>query len=128
MALRLPASLTEKKMEEASQQFLYPRSIQGGARVAIPLPRVVFHFAVESSTTVTRRISANSELRVHGEARLWLTRHRSPYDYWLQPGESIWLERGERIWLSVEDGTSVEVSIASTHVERHRMLRRWLAR
>ncbi|APA85586.1 DUF2917 domain-containing protein [Paraburkholderia sprentiae WSM5005] len=115
-------------MEEASQQFLYPCSTRGGARAAISLPRVVVHFAVESATTVTWRIAADSELRVHGQARLWLTRHCSPYDYWLQPGESISLERGERVWLSVEDQACAEVSITSPHVERHRMLRRWLAR
>ncbi|MCC8395568.1 DUF2917 domain-containing protein [Paraburkholderia sp. MMS20-SJTR3] len=115
-------------MEEASQQFLYSRSTQDGARTAISLPRVVIYFAVDPATTVTWRICADSELRVHGNARLWLTRHRSPYDYWLQPGETIRLERGERIWLSVEDDASAEVSVTSPHVERHRILRRWFTR
>lgn len=113
-------------MEEASQQLLYPRSTQGGARGAIRLPRVVIYFAVEPATTVTWRIAADSELRVHSEAPVWLTRHRSPYDHWLQPGESIRLERGERVWLSVEGEVPAEVSITSPHVERHRMLRRLL--
>lgn len=115
-------------MEEVSQQVLYPRSTQSGARGAIRLPRVVIYFAVESATTVTWRIAADSELRVHGEAPVWLTRHRSPYDHWLQPGESIRLQRGERVWLSVEEEVPAEVSITSPYVERRRVPRQWLER
>lgn len=117
-------------MEEGSQQFQLEQLVrlrQDGAHVGVPLPQVVIHFAVEPAKTVTRRLASRSELRVHGESLVWLTRECSTFDYWLRPGESLRFERAERIWLSVESGPPGEVTITSRHDERARALAEWLA-
>lgn len=114
-------------MEKGSHRFQLVRLRQDSARIALALPRVVVHFAVEPAKTVTRRMVSPSELRVHGESLVWLTRACSTFDYWLRPGESVRLERGERIWLSVESGPPGEVAITSRCDESARTLAQWLA-
>ncbi|MBB3260258.1 hypothetical protein F4827_004935 [Paraburkholderia bannensis] len=63
------------------------------------LPAQSIHFAVPAGQTLTWRVAADSTVRVHG-SRIWLTRARSPYDHWLNPGETLRVLRGERLWLS----------------------------
>jgi hypothetical protein len=77
-----------------------------------PLPTQSVHFAVPPMRTLTWRVNATATLRVHA-AQIWITRARSPYDHWLQPGETLRLERGERIWLSTEAATPARVTITS---------------
>ncbi|MCX5538849.1 DUF2917 domain-containing protein [Paraburkholderia sp. CNPSo 3076] len=77
-----------------------------------PLPAQSIHFAVPPMRTLTWRVNASATLRVQ-VAQVWVTRARSPYDHWLQPGETLRLERGERIWLSTEAALPARVSITS---------------
>lgn len=63
------------------------------------LPAQSIHFAVPVGQTLTWRVYADSTVRVHG-SRIWLTRARSPYDHWLNPGDTLRVLRGERLWLS----------------------------
>ncbi|MCP3706055.1 DUF2917 domain-containing protein [Paraburkholderia sp. CNPSo 3274] len=77
-----------------------------------PLPAQSIHFAVPPMRTLTWRANASATLRVQ-VAQVWVTRARSPYDHWLQPGETLRLERGERIWLSTEAALPARVSITS---------------
>ncbi|WP_322092662.1 DUF2917 domain-containing protein [Paraburkholderia bannensis] len=63
------------------------------------LPAQSIHFTVPAGQTLSWRIAADSTVRVHG-SRIWLTRARSPYDHWLNPGETLRVARGERLWLS----------------------------
>lgn len=63
------------------------------------LPAQSIHFAVPAGQTLTWRVAADSIVRVHG-ARIWLTRARSPYDHWLNPGDTLRVLRGERLWMS----------------------------
>lgn len=77
-----------------------------------PLPAQSIHFAVPPMRTLTWRVNAPATLRVQ-VAQVWVTRARSPYDHWLQPGETLRLERGERIWLSTETALPARVSITS---------------
>ncbi|MCP3715678.1 DUF2917 domain-containing protein [Paraburkholderia sp. CNPSo 3281] len=77
-----------------------------------PLPAQSIHFAVPPMRTLTWRVNASAALRVQA-AQVWVTRARSPYDHWLQPGETLRLERGERIWLSTEAALPARVSITS---------------
>ncbi|MEM5421538.1 MULTISPECIES: DUF2917 domain-containing protein [Paraburkholderia] len=81
-------------------------------RLDDPLPVQSVHFAVPPMRTVTWRVSASATLRVQ-VAQVWVTRARSPYDHWVQPGETLRLERGERIWLSTEAALPARVSITS---------------
>jgi hypothetical protein len=99
----------ENAMDQASQQDaagacpsalsfdrldLFERIVRDAA-----LPAQSIHFAVPDGRTLTWRVAADSTVRVHG-ARIWLTRARSPYDHWLNPGDTLRVLRGERIWLS----------------------------
>ncbi|NIE68919.1 DUF2917 domain-containing protein [Burkholderia sp. Ax-1719] len=68
------------------------------------LPAQSIHFAVPAGQTLTWRVAADSTVRVHG-SRVWLTRARSPYDHWLNPGDTLRVLRGERLWLSSEAST-----------------------
>ncbi|WP_321895161.1 DUF2917 domain-containing protein [Paraburkholderia heleia] len=77
-----------------------------------PLPAQSIHFAVPPMRTLTWRVNAPATLRVQ-VAQVWVTRARSPYDHWLQPGETLRLGRGERIWLSTETALPARVSITS---------------
>lgn len=111
-------------MEEASQQSSLQsaaqsasqlssrRSAQQNPREDEALPKLVLHFAVNPAVTVTWRVTADAELHVHSE-RIWLTRIRSPYDYWMNPGETMRLQRGERIWLSTDSEEAARVSLTS---------------
>ncbi|MFX1674317.1 DUF2917 domain-containing protein [Paraburkholderia sp. A2WS-5] len=76
------------------------------------LPALSIHFAVPEASTFTWRVRADGTLHVRG-ARIWLTRARSPYDYWLNPGETLRVYRGERLWLSVDAGNSAAPSAAA---------------
>lgn len=67
------------------------------------LPALSIHFALPAAGTFTWRVRADSTLRVYG-ARIWLTRARSPYDHWLNPGEMLRVHRGERLWISADGG------------------------
>lgn len=77
-----------------------------------PLPSQSIHFAVPPLRTLTWRVNASATLRIQS-AQVWVTRARSPYDHWLQPGETLRLECGERIWLSTEAALPARVSITS---------------
>jgi hypothetical protein len=77
-----------------------------------PLPAQSIHFAVPPARTLTWRLAANSTLRVF-DARVWVTRIHSPYDHWVQPGETLRLARGERIWLSTDADVSARVTLTS---------------
>lgn len=107
-------------MEEASQQsslqsasqLLSHRPAQQNPRDDEALPKLVLHFAVNPAVTVTWRVNADAELHVHSE-RIWLTRIRSPYDYWMKAGETMRLQRGERIWLSTDSHEAARVSLTS---------------
>ncbi|MCG5074312.1 DUF2917 domain-containing protein [Paraburkholderia tagetis] len=80
------------------------------------LPALSIHFAVPATGTFTWRVRADSTLRVYG-ARIWLTRARSPYDHWLNPGETLRVYRGERLWLSA-DGESAAARVTLTSAWR----------
>ena len=77
-----------------------------------PLPAQSIHFAVPPQLTLTWRVTASATLRIH-VAPVWVTRARSPYDYWLKPGETLRLERGERIWLSTEAALPARMTLTS---------------
>ncbi|MBN3855643.1 DUF2917 domain-containing protein [Paraburkholderia sp. Ac-20340] len=94
-------------MDQASQQdaagacqvFSFDRLLQ---EQEVPLPAQSIHFAVPIGKTLTWRVAADSTLRVHG-SRVWITRARSPYDHWLNPGGTLRVLRGERLWISCDD-------------------------
>ncbi|WP_321815044.1 MULTISPECIES: DUF2917 domain-containing protein [unclassified Paraburkholderia] len=94
-------------MDQASQQdaagacqvFSFDRLLQ---EQEVPLPAQSIHFAVPIGKTLTWRVAADSTLRVHG-SRVWITRARSPYDHWLNPGDTLRVLRGERLWISCDD-------------------------
>jgi hypothetical protein len=88
-----------------------------------PLPALSLHFAVPHQQTLTWRLAADSTLRVYG-AQVWVTRACSPYDHWLNPGETLRLSRGERIWLSTEAHTPARITLTSAWQPRFATLRR----
>lgn len=90
-------------------------------------PRMVIHLGLAPQQTVSWRVIANCEIRVHSE-RVWLTRICSPYDYWLQAGDVVRVARGERIWLSTDSVRPAEVTLTSAYVERRRVFDRWPVR
>lgn len=81
-------------------------------RFDYPLPAQSVHFAVPPLRTLTWRVNAPAAVRVHGGV-VWITRARSPYDHWLNPGDTLRLERNERIWLSTEAATPARVTITT---------------
>ncbi|HKT95842.1 MAG TPA: DUF2917 domain-containing protein [Paraburkholderia sp.] len=92
------------------------------------LPALSIHFAVPVAGTLTWRVRADSTLRVYG-ARIWLTRARSPYDHWLNPGEMLRVYRGERLWLSADGGNAAaRVTLTSAWRPSFATLRRAAAR
>ncbi|MEX3977588.1 DUF2917 domain-containing protein [Paraburkholderia sp. EG287A] len=107
------ASLTASQpaLQPASQPALHAVA-DATDRFDDPLPVQSVHFAVPPMRTITWRVNASATLRVQ-VAQVWVTRARSPYDHWLQPGETLRLERGERIWLSTEAALPARVSITS---------------
>lgn len=112
-------------MGQASQHFSARDLCERHGHVPEPLPRVSLHLPVESGKTFAWRLAADSELRVH-QARVWLTRIHSPYDYWLQPGDVIRLRRGECIWLTTDADAVAEVSLTSAYCKSSSFVARWL--
>lgn len=92
-----------------------------------PLPTQSIHFAVPPMRTLTWRVNASATLRIHA-AHVWVTRACSPYDHWLQPGETLRLERGERIWLSTEAAVPARVSVTSAWRPPYAGVRRGIER
>ncbi len=92
------------------------------------LPKIVVHFAVPPNEIVAWRVLADCEITVC-EARIWLTRAGSDYDFWLQPGDpALRLYRGERIWLSTDGGVDAEVSLSMANTGTVRWLMQLWAR
>ena len=114
-------------MVGSSEQFVF----QAAPGTAVPAhalsPEMVIRFAVVPGQTVSWRVLADSELRV-GNARVWVTRIFSPYDYWLQPGDVLRLTRRERIWLSTDADMPAEVALVSAYAAARRPLFKWVER
>ncbi|SAK63199.1 hypothetical protein AWB76_03342 [Caballeronia temeraria] len=89
--------------------------------------RVVVYLDVHPHQMVSWRLTRDADLRI-GDASVWLTRHRDPYDYWLKPGDVVRLSRGERVWLTSESDQTIEVSLTSYRCTRRGFVSRWLAR
>jgi hypothetical protein len=121
----------ERNMNQASPQFTDSVSDVSTPDVSPPcaerLPRVVMHFEVQPGATLSWRVDAHCELCVNSE-RVWVTRVASPYDYWLQPGNSIQLRRGERVWVSTDGRVAARLSLTTWPRTRRGVLFRWLAR
>ena len=76
------------------------------------LPKVRVRFAIPPNEVVAWRVPADGELTVRN-ARIWLTRAGSDYDFWLLPNApALCLRCGERIWLSTDAATMAEVSVS----------------
>jgi hypothetical protein len=76
------------------------------------LQKIVVHLAVPPNKVVAWCVLADCDMTVR-DARVWLTRAGSDYDFWLQPGEpALHLDRGERIWLSTDAAVDAEVSLS----------------
>jgi hypothetical protein len=116
-------------MEEVSQVFAQHGAGHGVAsgRLGASGARVVVYIEVHPHRMVSWRLSRDAELRV-GEASLWLTRHRDPYDYWMKPGDVVRLSRGERVWLTSDSDEAIEVSLTSYRATRRGVIAHWLAR
>ena len=110
-----------------ASQPLAPAVADATDRFDDPLPAQSVHFAVPPLRTLTWRVNASATLRVQA-AQVWITRARSPYDHWLQPGETLRLERGERIWLSTEAALPARVSITSAWQPPFARVRRCMER
>lgn len=106
-----------------------PAAADNGALHAVhpdnPLPALSLHFPVPPSQTCTWRVQSDAVLRVYGE-RVWLTRARSPYDHWLDPGDTLRLQRGERIWVSTDGTGPARVSLTSPWSPRRTAALRWV--
>lgn len=111
-SLQSAAQSESRTVSQSASQFLSRRPAQQNPRDDEALPKLVLHFAVNPAVTVTWRVTADAELHVHSE-RIWLTRIRSPYDYWMKAGETMRLQRGERIWLSTDSHEAARVSLTS---------------
>lgn len=125
-------------MDEASQRQTGSRASACGstpAFAAVPdaaldpidarTPTLSIGFVVSAHTTVSWKIASDSTLRVVHQ-RIWLTRARSPYDYWLCPGDALRLARGERIWVSSDGPDAARVTITSAWSRRHTVALAWL--
>ena len=90
------------------------------------LQKIVIHLAVPPNKVVAWCVVADSEMTVRN-ARIWLTRAGSDYDFWLQPGEpALHLYRGERIWLSTDANVDAEVSLSMTNMGAvHWLMQLW---
>jgi hypothetical protein len=114
-------------MDKACQQFTDDESLCFTRPQEERLPRVVVHFAVQPGATMSWRVEANTELLVQG-ARVWLTRAASPYDHWLQIGETFRLQRGERVWVSADGDTPARLSLTTHPVKSRGTLVRLIER
>lgn len=114
-------------MDQASPQCMDDDSSLPTYQQHEPQPKVVVHFSVMPGATLTWRVEADSALVVQG-ARLWLTRISSPYDHWLEPGQTFELRRGERIWLSTDGEGAARVSLSCALPATNSVFRRWLRR
>ncbi|SIT46098.1 conserved hypothetical protein [Paraburkholderia piptadeniae] len=114
-------------MDKVCQQFTDDDSLCLSRLQEERLPRVVVHFEVQPGATMSWRVDANTELLVQG-ARVWLTRAASPYDHWLQIGDTFRLQRGERVWVSADGDMAARLSL-TTHLATSRgMLARLIER
>ncbi|ASW02810.1 DUF2917 domain-containing protein [Paraburkholderia aromaticivorans] len=114
-------------MDQASPQCMDDDSSRFAYQQDERLPKVVVHFSVMPGATLTWRVEADSTLAVK-DARLWLTRVSSPYDHWLDPGQTFQLHRGERIWLSTDGQCAARVSLSCALPSKGGLFRRWLGR
>ncbi|GJH36434.1 DUF2917 domain-containing protein [Paraburkholderia hospita] len=114
-------------MDKACQQFTDDESLCFPRSHKERLPRVVIHFEVQPGATMSWRVDANTELLVQG-ARVWLTRAASPYDHWLQIGETFRLHRGERVWISADGNVAARLSLTTHPVRVQGRLARLLER
>ncbi len=114
-------------MDQASPQCMDDDSSPVAYQQHERLPKVVVHFSVMPGATLTWRVEADSTLAVKDE-RLWLTRISSPYDHWLDPGQTFQLQRGERVWLSTEGECAARVSLSYALPPKVGLFRRWLGR
>nr|WP_245763265.1 DUF2917 domain-containing protein [Paraburkholderia diazotrophica] len=114
-------------MDKVCQQFTDDDSLCTSRLQEERLPRVVVHFEVQPGATMSWRVEANTELMVQG-ARVWLTRAASPYDHWLQVGDTFRLQRGERVWVSTDGDTAARLSLTAHLVTSRGMLARLMKR
>jgi hypothetical protein len=85
----------------------------------------IVQFALGPGETVSWQVRRASRISAAG-SRVWLTRTKDLWDYWLRPGDEIDLLRGERVWLTAEADASADVKL-TTHVDApRRALRDWL--
>ncbi|HTH61885.1 MAG TPA: DUF2917 domain-containing protein [Paraburkholderia sp.] len=120
--------------QESAPAFTATGASSSAAPIGLPIgsprhdgatPTLSIRFTVDPRKTVTWKIASDSTLRVCRE-RIWLTRARSPYDYWLGPGEAIGLARGERIWLSSEADRPAEITLTSAWSRRRTVALAWI--
>ncbi len=90
-----------------------------------PSPALIIHFAVPPAVTLSWRVSCDAQLRVYG-ARVWITRACSPYDHWLQPGETLRVRRGERLWVATDDTQTARIALTSAWPVQPGGVRRWI--
>lgn len=114
-------------MDKACQQFTDDESSGLSRQHGEHLPRIVVHFAVQPGSTMSWRVESDTELLVQG-ARIWLTRAASPYDHWLNIGETLRLQRGERVWASADGNTVARISLTMHPVKSRGMLGRLIER
>ncbi|MPW16442.1 DUF2917 domain-containing protein [Paraburkholderia sp. CNPSo 3157] len=114
-------------MDKVCQQFTDDDSLCSSRLQEERLPRVVVHFEVQPGATMSWRVEANTELFVQG-ARVWLTRAASPYDHWLQIGDTFRLQRGERVWVSTDGDAAARLSLTTHLVTSRGMLARLMER
>ncbi|MEM5437576.1 DUF2917 domain-containing protein [Paraburkholderia diazotrophica] len=114
-------------MDKVCQQFTDDDSRCFSRLQEERLPRVVVHFEVQPGATMSWRVEANTELLVQG-ARVWLTRAASPYDHWLQIGDTFRLQRGERVWVSTDGDAAARLSLTTHLVTSRGMLARLIER
>jgi len=114
-------------MDKACQQFTDDESLCFSRSQEERLPRIVVHFEVQPGATMSWRVETNTELFVQG-TRVWLTRAASPYDHWLQIGETFRLHRGERVWVSADGNVPARIALTTHPAKSQRILARLLER
>lgn len=84
--------------------------------------KIVLHLAIPPSEVIAWRVLSDCEITVR-DARVWMTRAGSDYDFWLQPGDpAIAVQRGERIWLTTDAAVDAEVSLSMANTGAVRWL------